>query len=90
MTIPIAVFMGLYLRYMRPGRVLECSGIGFLLVLLSIHAGKLVAASRTIVSVSYHPDLVSYHSQVLELKGDGDWRLHPAAGFHFTENLPLD
>jgi carbon starvation protein len=36
MTIPIAVFMGLYLRYMRPGRVLECSGIGFLLVLLSI------------------------------------------------------
>jgi carbon starvation protein len=45
MTIPIAVFMGLYLRYMRPGRVLECSVIGFLLVLLSIHAGKLVAAS---------------------------------------------
>jgi len=44
-TIPIAVFMGLYLRYARPGRVLECSLIGFLLVVLSILAGKGVAAS---------------------------------------------
>src|SRR2546423_7895187 len=35
-TIPIAIFMGLYLRYVRPGRVLECSVIGFVLVLLSI------------------------------------------------------
>ena len=31
-TIPIAVFMGLYLRYLRPGKVLEISVIGFLLV----------------------------------------------------------
>ncbi len=31
-TMPIAVFMGLYLRYWRPGKVLECSVIGFLLV----------------------------------------------------------
>jgi carbon starvation protein len=44
-TIPIAVCMGLYLRYARPGKVLECSAIGFLLVLLSILAGKVVAAS---------------------------------------------
>jgi carbon starvation protein len=46
-TIPIAVFMGLYLRYARPGKVLECSMIGFLLVVLSILAGKSVAASPT-------------------------------------------
>jgi carbon starvation protein len=45
MTIPIAVFMGVYLRYARPGRVLESSVIGFLLVLVSIYGGKLVAAS---------------------------------------------
>ncbi len=44
-TIPIAILMGLYLRYMRPGKVLECSTIGFLLVLLSIVAGEAVAAS---------------------------------------------
>jgi len=46
-TIPIAVFMGLYLRYMRPGKVLECSAIGFVLVMASIFGGQAVAASPT-------------------------------------------
>ena len=46
-TIPIAVFMGLYLRYLRPGKVLEISVIGFLLVLGSIFAGEWVAHSAT-------------------------------------------
>jgi carbon starvation protein len=50
MTIPIAFFMGLYLRYARPGKVLECSAIGFVLVLLSIYGGKLVATSPTAAS----------------------------------------
>ena len=45
MTIPIALFMGLYLRYARPGKVLECSALGFVLVLVSIYAGKAVAAA---------------------------------------------
>src|ERR1700736_297680 len=44
-TMPIAVFMGLYLRYWRPGKVLECSGIGFLLVLASIFGGQWVSES---------------------------------------------
>jgi len=44
-TMPIAVFMGLYLRYLRPGRVLEVSAIGFALVLASIFAGEWVAHS---------------------------------------------
>src|SRR5258705_6300881 len=39
-TMPIAIFMGLYLRYWRPGKVLECSAIGFLLVMGSIFAGQ--------------------------------------------------
>src|SRR4029077_12917092 len=30
-TMPIAVFMGLYLRFWRPGKVLECSALGFVL-----------------------------------------------------------
>ena len=38
-TMPIAVFMGLYLRFWRPGKVLEISAIGFLLVMASIFAG---------------------------------------------------
>jgi len=44
-TMPIALFMGIYLRYLRPGKVLECSAIGFGLVVLSIFGGQWVAAS---------------------------------------------
>ena len=48
---------------------------------------KLISTSTTIVSVSHHPALVKYHSQILELKVDGDWRLHAAAKFHVTNDL---
>ena len=44
-TMPIAIFMGLYLRFLRPGKVLECSAIGFVLVMLSIIGGQWVAES---------------------------------------------
>ncbi len=44
-TMPIAIFMGLYLRYFRPGKVLEVSVIGFLLILASIFGGEWVANS---------------------------------------------
>ena len=47
-TMPIAVFMGLYLRYWRPGKVLEISAIGFVLVMLSILGGRMVAESATL------------------------------------------
>ncbi|MEO5622418.1 MAG: carbon starvation CstA family protein [Dokdonella sp.] len=47
MTIPIALFMGLYLRYFRPGKVLEVSIIGLVFLLLSIWAGGKVAADPT-------------------------------------------
>src|SRR6266545_2271784 len=50
-TMPIALFMGLYLRYWRPGKVLECSAIGFVLVLLSIFGGQAVAASPSLAPV---------------------------------------
>ncbi|KAA8888097.1 carbon starvation protein A [Nocardia colli] len=45
MTIPIALFMGVYLRYFRPGRVGEVSIIGFALLLLAIISGNWVAGS---------------------------------------------
>lgn len=41
-TIPIALLMGLYLRYIRPGRILEVSLIGLVLLLGSIWFGKTV------------------------------------------------
>jgi putative ATP-binding cassette transporter len=49
---------------------------------------KLIATSTTLISVSHHPALVKYHSQILELKIEGDWSLHPAASkFSFTRSL---
>ncbi len=42
MTIPIAVFMGCYLRFMRRGRVAEISVIGFTLLMLAVASGKFV------------------------------------------------
>ena len=47
-TIPIALLMGGYLRWFRPGRILEVSIIGLILLLLSIWAGKFVADSATL------------------------------------------
>ncbi len=38
-TIPIAVFIGIYMRYLRPGRVLEGSVLGVVLLLLSVGGG---------------------------------------------------
>ncbi len=43
-TIPIAVFMGIYTRYLRPGRIGEVSLIGFVLLMASIVFGGTVAA----------------------------------------------
>jgi carbon starvation protein len=45
MTIPIAMLLGVYLRFLRPGRVLEASLIGVALVLFAVVAGQWVADS---------------------------------------------
>lgn len=45
LTIPIAVFMGLYLRYLRPGRVGEMSAIGVVLLTLAVWGGQFVNQS---------------------------------------------
>lgn len=43
-TIPIAVFMGIYMRFIRPGKIAEVSIIGFVLMMLAIVYGGNVAA----------------------------------------------
>jgi carbon starvation protein len=50
MTIPIALLLGVYLRYFRPGRVLEASVIGVALVLFVVVAGQWVADSPALAS----------------------------------------
>jgi carbon starvation protein len=44
-TLPIAIFMGLYARFIRPGRILEMSAIGFVLLMLALVFGRDVADS---------------------------------------------
>ncbi|MFP5405925.1 MAG: carbon starvation CstA family protein, partial [Gammaproteobacteria bacterium] len=44
-TIPIALFMGVYLRFLRPGKVSEVSIIGMVLLILAIVAGGWVQES---------------------------------------------
>ncbi|MGT3073092.1 carbon starvation CstA family protein [Pseudomonas putida] len=43
-TIPIAMFMGIYMRYIRPGRIGEISVVGVVLLLASIWLGGVIAA----------------------------------------------
>jgi carbon starvation protein len=46
-TIPIAIFMGGYLRFLRIGKVMEASAIGVVLLLLAVWGGKLVHENPT-------------------------------------------
>src|SRR5881394_3004227 len=48
MTIPIALLMGVYLRRIRPGKVLEVSALGFVLVLLAIFGGQWVSQNPSL------------------------------------------
>jgi len=51
MTIPIALLMGLYLRRVRPGKVLEVSVLGFILVLLAIWGGQWASQNPTMAQI---------------------------------------
>jgi carbon starvation protein len=51
MTMPIAVLMGVYLRRIRPGKVLEVSALGFVLVLAAIWGGQYVSQSPALARV---------------------------------------
>jgi carbon starvation protein len=48
LTIPIAMLMGVYLRWLRPGRVLEASGIGLVLLVGALYAGQWVAQTPSL------------------------------------------
>ncbi|KMN35690.1 MULTISPECIES: carbon starvation CstA family protein [unclassified Chromobacterium] len=47
-TIPIALFMGIYTRFIRPGKIGEISVIGFILLMLAIVYGGDIAKSETL------------------------------------------
>ncbi len=47
-TIPVALFMGVYLRFIRPGRIGEVSIIGFVLLMGAILGGQWIHESPTL------------------------------------------
>jgi len=51
MTMPIALLMGVYLRRIRPGKVLEVSALGFVLVLAAIWGGQYVSQNAMLARV---------------------------------------
>src|SRR5271168_2371071 len=51
MTMPIALLMGVYLRRIRPGKVLEVSALGFVLVLAAIWGGQYVSQNAGLARV---------------------------------------
>ncbi|WP_149185113.1 carbon starvation CstA family protein [Streptomyces sp. TRM49041] len=60
MTIPIALFMGFYLRYLRPGQVVETSVIGVVLLLLAILGGGWVADSSLAEYFVWSPETLVF------------------------------
>jgi carbon starvation protein len=51
MTIPIAMLMGIYMRFLRPGKVLETSLLGFVLVMSAVVGGQYVARIPALASL---------------------------------------
>jgi carbon starvation protein len=60
MTIPIALFMGFYLRYLRPGRVVETSVIGVALLLLAILGGGWIQDSSMAEYFVWSPETLVF------------------------------
>ena len=61
MTIPIAIFMGVYMRFLRPGKVSEASIIGFVLLMLALWGGHYVSINP------YWHDVFSLKGETLAL-----------------------
>ena len=60
-TVPIAILMGIYARFIRPGRIAEMSLIGFVLLMLALIYGQTVAESPTLAP------LFTYRGETLGL-----------------------
>ena len=51
LTIPVALIMGVYLRWIRPGRVLEASAIGIVLLFVALYAGRAASESPSLAAM---------------------------------------
>ncbi|GAB3665267.1 carbon starvation CstA family protein [Actinocorallia lasiicapitis] len=59
MTVPIALFMGCYLRFLRPGRIMEISVIGAALLVLAVFGGRWVSESGWADAFTWSPQTLT-------------------------------
>lgn len=56
-TIPIAMIVGVYMRFIRPGQILEASVLGVILLLLSVVGGRFIDQHETLRLLFNHEGL---------------------------------
>ena len=90
-TLPIAVFMGVYGRYLRPGHIGEMSLIGFVLLIASIAFGRTVAAERDArAALHLHGRDARLHAHRLWLRRLGAAGVAAARAARLSLDLPQD
>src|SRR5262249_2583311 len=50
-TVPIALFMGIYVRFIRPGRIADMSLIGFVLLMTALVYGRTVSETPALAAL---------------------------------------
>ncbi|MFC3908888.1 carbon starvation CstA family protein [Legionella dresdenensis] len=63
-TIPIAMIIGIYMRHIRPGRVLEASTIGVVLLVLSVIGGSWISNNPALKGFFNHDGLTLAYSVI--------------------------
>ncbi len=63
-TIPIAILMGFWMKVWRPGRTLEASAIGVVLLMLALVGGRYVAESATVAPWFTHSGLTIAYAMI--------------------------
>jgi carbon starvation protein len=63
-TIPIAILMGFWMKAWRPGKTLEASAIGVLLLLLALVGGRYIAQSPTLAPYFTHSGLAIAYGMI--------------------------
>ncbi len=88
-TIPIALFMGLYGRFIRPGRIGEMSAIGAVLLILGLVYGKTVAETPALAALfDFSRPATGAHRHRLRLRRLGAAGVAPARAARLSVDLP--
>ncbi|QEP92564.1 hypothetical protein FZ928_14395 [Klebsiella pneumoniae] len=87
-TIPLAIFMGIYIRYLRPGRIGEVSVIGPVMLVFAIISGGWVAESPTRAPWFDYTGVQLTGSRGLRICGCGTAGLAAAGPARLSLHLP--